>query len=1090
MIYFIIYILSVSSICYTQYDPYNWYNHPELEWHTIETEHFIITYHTETERSARETATIAEFIYPFVTSLYDYYPKEKTDIIITDYDDTSNGAAHYYDNKIVVSGRPLGFYYLRGSHRWLQNVITHEFTHIIQVGASLKYSRHLPGTYFQLMSYAEERREDVIYGFPNQIISYPVPNAANPLWFVEGTAQYMYDEAFFDYWDSTRDMILRDEVVNDKVMSFDAMNTFGKKGFGNECVYNHGFSLVKYIVKNYGEDKLKDITKHLSKPFGYSIDRAIVSTLGITGYELYDKWVEDLENIYNEQLMSVNDLNNYELIEQKGTANIHPKWSPSGDKLAFLSDKDNDYFHKSDLYIYDFADSTSKKIKSGVTGPYTWINDSLIVYTKKSKPNDHGSRFYNLYSYEILEKEETQLTEDMRLTSPEYNSITRQIAAINTFDGTSNIVIGNADFTEYEQITNYENGIQIYSLTFKENLIIYDAVINHERDLYYFNLETKENGFYKESLWDDRDPTYDKDIFVYSKDQYGIFNLFYEDKTSSKFITNVVGGAFMPSVSIENKIAFSLFENGRYNIAIINQIEFIDEEIGYSNNFRRSDYLMINNDYSDYYLRPTSNIIDKGVDTKSQPYKNKMTGPFFIPRISFDLDTFKPGLYFFDNEYLDKFTIIGSFSINHRKDLDIVLLFDYNEMRSSYFFNLYWVTRNITKIHPFYDDATNSQSNTIKWHIDYLYELFSADIGSRIIIKDHKFWLKYTYSKYRQYIYPTKIQTYVFNGENTEEESFKYAHDFFRGHSLSLDYKYDGRKREFMRNMLPKNGFKVYASIAYEKNNIFEGFKANDDYGGYIEDLKPHDLLRYKVDLSNYWKIKSEREYFLSFENNLKYYVLSNEDVDDFLYFYGGGLIGMKGYTFYEPTLQGTEQILISNTINMPIFMEKNYKVGWVYLNSLSIGFTHQFGKTSNGQIKVYSATYIEELLDQNTIDYLKNSYEFDGLDVYNNIPDHLEKYIIPDIYHKYDIIAPLSQECYTINDDDSVNITCKNHYNMVELRDRYKSIKETIGIEFKLLGFSFYSYPTAVTYEYHIPISDPWNNVGQQYLNILFDFI
>ena len=39
------------------------------------------------------------------------------------------------------------------------------------------------------------------------------------------------------------------------------------------------------------------------------------------------------------------------------------------------------------------------------------------------------------------------------------------------------------------------------------------------------------------------------------------------------------------------------------------------------------------------------------------------------------------------------------------------------------------------------------------------------------------------------------------------------------------------------------------------------------------------------------------------------------------------------------------------------------------------------------------------------------------------------------------------------------------------------------------VLGFSFYSYPTALTYEYHIPISDPWNTRGKQYLRILFDF-
>ena len=51
------------------------------------------------------------------------------------------------------------------------------------------------------------------------------------------------------------------------------------------------------------------------------------------------------------------------------------------------------------------------------------------------------------------------------------------------------------------------------------------------------------------------------------------------------------------------------------------------------------------------------------------------------------------------------------------------------------------------------------------------------------------------------------------------------------------------------------------------------------------------------------------------------------------------------------------------------------------------------------------------------------------------------------------------------------------------------ENIKQSIGIELKLYGFSFYSYPTAITYEYHIPILDPWNNRGQQYLKVLFDF-
>ena len=40
--------------------------------------------------------------------------------------------AYYYDNKIVIWASPLDFE-LRGSHRWLQNVITHEFAHIISL---------------------------------------------------------------------------------------------------------------------------------------------------------------------------------------------------------------------------------------------------------------------------------------------------------------------------------------------------------------------------------------------------------------------------------------------------------------------------------------------------------------------------------------------------------------------------------------------------------------------------------------------------------------------------------------------------------------------------------------------------------------------------------------------------------------------------------------------------------------------------------------------------------------------------------------------------------------------------------------------
>ena len=85
------------------------YNHPELDWQSIETDHFRIHYYSQTEQSAREGAYVAEFIYPFVTNYYQYEPFDNTDIVFTDTDDISNGPAYFYDNKINISTSHLDY---------------------------------------------------------------------------------------------------------------------------------------------------------------------------------------------------------------------------------------------------------------------------------------------------------------------------------------------------------------------------------------------------------------------------------------------------------------------------------------------------------------------------------------------------------------------------------------------------------------------------------------------------------------------------------------------------------------------------------------------------------------------------------------------------------------------------------------------------------------------------------------------------------------------------------------------------------------------------------------------------------------------
>ena len=94
----IIIFISLAHFTYAQ----NYYNHPEIEWRTFETENFQIHFYKSTEGTAREGAYVAEKIYPLITNIYDYKPNQKTDIIFLDTDDISNGAAYYYDNKICL----------------------------------------------------------------------------------------------------------------------------------------------------------------------------------------------------------------------------------------------------------------------------------------------------------------------------------------------------------------------------------------------------------------------------------------------------------------------------------------------------------------------------------------------------------------------------------------------------------------------------------------------------------------------------------------------------------------------------------------------------------------------------------------------------------------------------------------------------------------------------------------------------------------------------------------------------------------------------------------------------------------------------
>ena len=66
------------------------------------------------------------------------------------------------------------------------------------------------------------------------------------------------------------------------------------------------------------------------------------------------------------------------------------------------------------------------------------------------------------------------------------------------------------------------------------------------------------------------------------------------------------------------------------------------------------------------------------------------------------------------------------------------------------------------------------------------------------------------------------MHTYEFNGNVVEQLNYKYAHDYFRSHSVTLKYKYDSRTKDYLYRytMWPKNGYLINGYLPFEPNEL------------------------------------------------------------------------------------------------------------------------------------------------------------------------------------------------------------------------------------------------------------------------------
>ncbi|MEC7986511.1 MAG: hypothetical protein VX278_15200, partial [Myxococcota bacterium] len=245
------------------------YNHPDLNWKTLETEHFAFHYpvskvtdkdkndhYLTAEYSARRFATIAEENWYDMCAQFDYFLKEKIHVLVVNQGDDLTGFTIPTWDWIVMGAHPGGgmFSYSRGRMEWFSTVFAHEFAHVVSLKA---YATHAEPTFVVAMGGLYQNGIN-IGPLNNTSIGVEIPTSdSDSVWWTEGGAEFWSGATNVNWWTSARDRTIRSSVLEDRLLTYEEWHTrYGKRQTGwneGERYYQGGHSFALYLRERFGE---------------------------------------------------------------------------------------------------------------------------------------------------------------------------------------------------------------------------------------------------------------------------------------------------------------------------------------------------------------------------------------------------------------------------------------------------------------------------------------------------------------------------------------------------------------------------------------------------------------------------------------------------------------------------------------------------------------------------------------------------------------------------------------------------------------------------------------------------------------------
>ena len=542
-----------------QYTKFNYY--------FIQSDHFDIYFTDDGEHLADFTAAAAESAYTRISKSFRYQLVNRIPIIVynshNDFQQTNviseyleegiGGVTELFKNRVVLP--------FEGDYKKFRHVIHHELVHAVI--------------------------NDMFYGGSIQSIIANNITLQLPLWFNEGLAEY---EAL--RWDTDSDMFLRDATVHEYLPPLNQLSGY--------FAYRGGQSLWWYIERKYGEQKIGDILNRIKST--RSVEAGFKGAIGLGLEDLSDRWQKDQKVMYWPDIAKREEPADYahRLTDHKKSGAIYngisPAITPQGDKIAFLSNRD-DYF---DVFIMNAIDGeVTDKLVSGqttnnleelkiLTPAITWSPDGKQV-AMATKAGDQDAIL--IINAENGDQEKLEFGLDA-IFSVSWSRQGDKLAFVGNKGPQSDIYVYNLDSKDLQNLTNdiFSDSDPTWAPDGKTIYFSSDRGANtasngtntdianqdySQKDIYSLDPVTKKIERITSWLNSDETSTVvspDGKKLLFVSDRNGINNIYLFDLVTKEFrpITNSLSGVYQLSLSSDGtKLAFSSLNHAGYDIFLM-----------------------------------------------------------------------------------------------------------------------------------------------------------------------------------------------------------------------------------------------------------------------------------------------------------------------------------------------------------------------------------------------------------------------------------------------------------------------------------------------------------------------------------------